>query len=232
MCNRRAGGPDLEKGCREAGRVRIKLCGLRRDCDIDWANELLPDYVGFVFAEGSRRYVEPRQAAHLSARLQAAIVPVGVFVDADQKEIVTLLEQKIIRGVQLHGHEDDAYVEELRKEMAEECLILQVFQIRGQADVEQACASRADCILLDSGGGSGEAFDWSLLDGVERPFFLAGGLTPENVGAAVSCCHPFGVDASSSLETGGYKDREKMAAFVRAGRGGPAGRQARAFGKT
>lgn len=218
MCSRNAEpgnalAQGLEMPVRDE-RTRIKLCGLRQDCDIAWANELMPDYVGFVFAQGSRRYVESRQAAKLSRQLRPEIVPVGVFVDAPLQEIVSLLEQKVIRMVQLHGHEKNDYVCSLREET--DCPILQAFRIREERDIARANASGADLILLDSGGGSGETFDWALPDKAKRPYILAGGLTPENVAEAIRDCHPFGVDASSSLETEGRKDREKMAAFVKA----------------
>ena len=98
--------------------------------------------------------------------------------------------------------------------------IWQAFRVRTQADVEQAGRSEADCILLDAGAGTGTAFDWGLLDRVERPYFLAGGLNPGNAEAAVSRLHPFAVDVSTGIETDGVKDAEKMAAFVAAVRKG------------
>lgn len=197
--------------------VKIKLCGLKRDEDIKYANELLPDYIGFVFAGGSKRYVTHEQAAKLSKMLDKRIVPVGVFVDEEPETIVALLESGIIRALQLHGKEDGVYIDKLRERT--HCTIIQAFQIKEETDVIPANESTADYVLLDSGGGSGEAFDWSLLSQIKRPYFLAGGLTPQNVESALEQLHPYGVDVSSSLETAGCKDKNKMAAFVKAVRG-------------
>lgn len=194
--------------------VKIKLCGLKRDCDIEYANELLPDYIGFVFAPGSKRYVTQEQAERLSEKLDKRIIPVGVFVDEEPETVASLLERGIIRAVQLHGQEGDAYIGRLRR--LTNCTIIKAFQVKEEADVILANASTADYVLLDSGGGTGEAFDWSLLEKISRPYFLAGGLTSQNVEIAFGLLHPYGVDASSSLETDGYKDKNKMTVFVKA----------------
>ena len=94
--------------------------------------------------------------------------------------------------------------------------IFKAFQIKQKGDLTAAMESPSDRILLDSGTGSGEKLDWSLLTNLERPFLLAGGLTPENVTAALRQVHPAGVDVSSGIETDGWKDAEKMARFVQA----------------
>ena len=194
--------------------TKIKLCGVQRACDIDYVNELEPDYIGFVFALGSRRYIAPEDAGELRKQLRESIIPVGVFVDESPERIVDMLKNHIIEVVQLHGSESEEYIHRLRKQAG--CTIIKAFRIESQRDIEAANRSLADYVLLDSGGGSGEAFDWSLIGGINRPYFLAGGLTPENVGEAIAMLHPFGVDASSSLETDGFKDYEKMTAFVNA----------------
>ena len=210
----------------EEGACRIKLCGLSRERDIAWANELMPDYVGFVFAKGSRRYVAPDQAAGLRRQLKTGIVPVGVFVDEPLEKVLGIWERGIIDVVQLHGTEGTDYIRRLREQMEKaeggslqmraDASVWQAFRVRERGDIERANASEADLVLLDSGSGSGAIFDWSLLSDLRRPCFLAGGLTPENVGEAIGRLHPFGVDASSALETNGYKDWERMAVFVRA----------------
>lgn len=194
--------------------TKIKLCGLRRACDIEYVNELMPEYVGFVFAKGSKRYVAPEEAAVLRASLQEGIIPVGVFVDECPDVVANLVNNRTIDAVQLHGRENEAYIHALHKLV--DCTIIQAFRIAEQKDVEVANQSSADYVLLDSGGGSGETFDWSLIKAINRPYFLAGGLTPANVGAAILELQPYGVDASSSLETDGFKDKDKMAAFVQA----------------
>ena len=194
--------------------TKIKLCGLSRRCDIEAANALMPDYVGFVFAEGSKRRVTPAQAQALKNALSPRIRTVGVFVDEAPATVAALLGGGIIDAAQLHGGEDAAYIRALRR--MTDRPIWQAFRVRTQVDVEQAGRSEADCILLDAGAGTGTAFDWGLLDRVEQPYFLAGGLDTENVAGAIRLLRPFGVDVSSGIESGGGKDAEKMAAFVAA----------------
>lgn len=194
--------------------TKIKLCGLRRECDIMYVNELLPDYIGFIFAEKSKRFVSVKEAEKLGKKLDERIIPVGVFVDAPIDFIASIVDREIIRAVQLHGKEDNQYIKELRKKV--DCTILKAFRIDSESDVKAAAESLADYVLLDSGAGTGETFDWSLINNIKRDYFLAGGLTPENVTEAIKTLHPFGVDASSSLEKDGYKDKDKMEAFVKA----------------
>lgn len=197
--------------------TKIKLCGLKRPCDIEYVNELAPEYIGFVFAKGSKRYVYPDDAELLREKLNEGILPVGVFVNEEIDVIVDLLDRHIIEAVQLHGSENEDYISALRE--CTKCTIIKAFRIESSDDIITANNSSADYVLLDSGGGSGETFDWSLIKEINRPYFLAGGLTPENVEAAITKLQPFGVDASSSLETDGFKDKEKMTAFVEAVRG-------------
>ena len=207
--------------------TRIKLCGLSRPCDIETANTLRPDCVGFVFAPESRRYVTHSRAADLKALLDPGIHSAGVFVDQEIESIARLLHEGVIDLVQLHGNEDNEYIRALRSSIKNlqgmqdnnprpHVRILQAFRIRSPEDVAAAQESAADLVLLDAGAGDGKTFDWSLLRDFRRPFFLAGGLTPENAADAVRALHPYGVDVSSGIETDGFKDPEKMAAFVRA----------------
>ena len=195
--------------------TNIKLCGLSRACDIEAANMLRPDYIGFVFAKNSRRYVSPEEACRLRERLSLDIKAVGVFVREDAEAVARLLERDVIDMAQLHGGEDEAYIRHLRS-LTDKPLI-KAFRVDSEEDAAAAERYGADYVLLDSGeGGTGEVFDWSLLGRIKRPYFLAGGLTPENVGGAVRTLRPYGVDVSSGIEAGGYKDKNKMAAFVAA----------------
>lgn len=195
--------------------TKIKLCGLSRDCDIEWANELRPDYVGFVFAKKSKRYVSPELAAELRAQLDSDIKTVGVFVNEPLENVVALLKSGTINVAQLHGKEDEDYIAALRKEC--DSMIFKAFRIDTQEDIDAAEKSSADFVLLDSGnGGTGTVFDWSLLKSVKRPYFLAGGLNTANISEAVKEYCPYGVDVSSGIETDGLKDKNKMAAFVAA----------------
>ena len=195
--------------------IRIKLCGLSRVCDIEATNELKPDYIGFVFAPGSRRYVPPCRARELKEMLLPGIQTVGVFVREDPEVIVGLLDDGIIDLAQLHGGEDEDYIHRLRE--LTDRPVIKAFRIDSEEDIRAAEASSADYILLDSGsGGTGTAFDWKLLSDMKRPYFLAGGLDPDNAGEAVRRLKPCGVDVSSGIETEGQKDKSKMAAFVHA----------------
>ena len=197
--------------------TKIKLCGLSRPCDIEWANALMPNYVGFVFAKKSRRCVSPMYARKLREKLDRRISAVGVFVNEAPEAVAALLNDGIIDVAQLHGGEDEEYIKALRK-LTDRSLI-QAYRVGGPADLEPARQSSADHILLDNGaGGTGTAFDWALLKGFNRPCFLAGGLDPENVAQAVRAVHPFAVDVSSGIETDGAKDYKKMTAFVNAAR--------------
>lgn len=192
--------------------VKIKLCGLTRRCDIEWANELHPDYVGFVFA-GSRRRVTDGQAAQLRKILREDIPAVGVFVDEPIDHVAALVRQGVIQMVQLHGTEDEGFIRKLRRAVS--VPVIQAFSVRSPEDIQDAGKSSADFILLDHGaGGTGQAFDWSLAAALDRPYFLAGGLHPGNAAAAAEL-RPYAVDVSSGIETEGVKDRQKMIEFVR-----------------
>lgn len=182
--------------------------------DIEYANEVLPEFIGFVFAPKSRRYVSFEQAKELRGELDYRIAAVGVFVDEDIENIVRLVKDEVIDMVQLHGSEDNVYIAKLR-EMAE-VPIIQAFKIIDSYDAGRAVLSDADFVLLDSGMGTGKTFDWSLIKSINRPYFLAGGISPENAAQAVERFSPYAVDASSSLETDGVKDLSKMTALARA----------------
>ena len=154
--------------------TKIKLCGLTRQEDITAANVLEPDFVGFVFAPKSRRYVTTEQARALRNHLLPSIQAVGVFVDEEPEQVAALLEAGIIDLAQLHGREDEGHLERLRALTGKP--IIQAFQVKTPNDLERTQSSSADYILLDSGAGTGTTFDWGLLTSVRRPYFLAGGL--------------------------------------------------------
>lgn len=195
--------------------TKIKLCGLSRPCDIETANRLLPEYIGFVFAPKSKRYVPPETAAALKGLLHPSVQAVGVFVREEPEQVARLLRDGIIDIAQLHGGEDAAYVRVLRR--LTDRPILQAFRVDSATDVAAAQKSEADMILLDAGaGGTDTAFDWTLLRDIRRPYFLAGGLHPDNVREAVERLSPYAVDVSSGIETDGRKDADKMEAFMRA----------------
>ncbi|MBQ7989632.1 MAG: phosphoribosylanthranilate isomerase [Oscillospiraceae bacterium] len=192
--------------------MKIKMCGMCREQDIMYANAVRPDYVGYIFAPSSRRYITPEQAAAFTDRLDKSITPVGVFINEDIGLIARLAGDGIIGAVQLHGTEDAEYISHLRRLTA--LPIIKAYKIRSESDTAAAQKSSADMILLDSGEGSGRLFDHSLLKGISRPYFLAGGLDTENIGAVLRELSPFGVDVSSGIETDGSKDMDKMQLFA------------------
>ncbi len=198
--------------------TKIKFCGLRREQDIKWANEIRPDYAGMVFVPKSKRYVTIEQAARLRSMLDPGITAVGVFVNEAPEAAASVAEQGIIDVIQLHGQEDEEYIQKLRS--LTNCPVFQAFRMDGPEDAARANRSSADMVLLDAGsGGTGTVFDWNLLESVYRPYILAGGLNLENAEQAVRRWKPWGVDVSSGIETEGIKDREKMADFARRVRG-------------
>lgn len=197
----------------EKSKIKIKLCGLTRPSDIETANLLHPDYVGFVFAKKSRRYVSPERVKTLKELLHPDILAVGVFVDEEPEAVADWLSSGIIDMAQLHGGEDEAYIRKLRQ--LTDKPIIKAFSIKDEQDIRNACTSSADFVLLDAGnGGTGKAFDREFLAGMNRPYFLAGGLDCSTVGETVKRWRPYAVDVSSGIETDGCKDAEKMRTFV------------------
>lgn len=193
--------------------TRVKLCGMTRPEDILAVNGLKPEYIGFVFAKKSRRCVSKEQAKVLKGMLDPTVKAVGVFVNEAVECVANLLNEGVIDMAQLHGAEDEAYIRRL-KEIAGDKLIIKAVRVKSEADVIAGEKSGADLVLFDAGAGDGKVFNWKLLENVERPYFLAGGLGPENVGDAVMRLRPFGVDVSSGIETSGVKDALKMAKFI------------------
>lgn len=192
--------------------TKVKFCGMRRPEDIDAANALCPDYVGFVFVPGRRRYVSPNTAAALRSDLDPRIRAVGVFIDEEPEAVALLCRRGIIDMAQLHGNEDESYIARLRA--LTDKPIIKAYRINSDADTDAVNTSSADFVLLDSGAGTGVTFDWSHIDRVTRPYFLAGGLSVNNVTDAVRQLHPYAVDVSSGIETDGLKDASKMWAFI------------------
>ncbi len=192
--------------------TKVKFCGMTRENDIAYVNSLHPDLIGFVFAKKSRRYISPENAFFLRQKLLTDITPVGVFVNEEPEKVADCIKRGIIGAAQLHGQEDETYIERLRH--LSSAPIFQAFCIRTSEDLAAAVLSSADYILLDAGAGDGKTFDWSLLSEVKRPYFLAGGLSPENVKDAIMLLHPYGVDVSSGIETDGFKDKDKMTDFI------------------
>ncbi len=195
--------------------TRIKLCGLKSLNDVIAANAVQPDYIGFVFAKTSKRFVTPQTAEQLRKKLDLKITAVGVFVNEPVEVVAELLNKGIIDMAQLHGNESEEYITLLRKKTDKK--LIKAFSVNEAKNLQGVYSCSADYILLDSGsGGTGESFDWNILQDFGRPYFLAGGLNINNVSEAVSRLHPYAVDVSSGIETDGRKDDVKMAAFINA----------------
>lgn len=194
--------------------TKIKLCGISRECDVEVVNELMPDYVGFVFYEKSKRNVTKEKAIKLRTMLNPQIRAVGVFVNEQIDTILDLLNAGAINYVQLHGTEDEDYIKKLKSRT--DAVIIKAFNLDDMSNVQRANDSSADYVLLDSGkGGTGNVFDWSLAEKVNRQFFLAGGLNPDNVAYGIRRIEPYAVDVSTGIETEGIKNPDKMRKFVR-----------------
>ena len=215
--------------------LKLKICGMRRPEDIKMANRHKPDYIGFVFADSPRK-VSYEQAKELSELLSNAIVPVGVFVNEHMELIVDLFKDGIIEMAQLHGDEDENYIKNLKAKSLEqtgsEIPVINAIEIRDTDDDADDCDdtedinynkrllewrdSVSDYFILDSGKGSGKTFNWELVDSeiLSKPFFLAGGLNSENLSSAIEEFNPFAVDLSSSVETDGFKDEEKIKEII------------------
>ena len=190
--------------------VKIKICGIKRLEDIEMVNRYKPDYIGFVFAD-SKRKVSHDLAKELRNNLDSDIIPVGVFVDSPQDEILKLFDDGIIEIAQLHGSESEQYILDLKKKTNGELKIINAIEMTQEIDLLKYNDSSSDYLLLDSGKGSGKTFDWSLIrKDIKKEFFLAGGLNSENVTQAINEFNPYAIDLSSSLETDGFKDENKI----------------------
>ena len=195
---------------------RIKLCGLFRAEDINYANEARPDFVGFIFAE-SKRKINHDKAAEFRKKLDKDIPAVGVFVNHEIPEIVKLVKDGTIQYVQLHGEEDETYINELKEYI--DIPVIKAVRVRNSSDILEAEKLPADYLLLDTfsekeKGGTGEVFDWSIIPEIKKPYFLAGGLNLENIEKALKY-DAYCYDVSSGVETDGIKDRDKMIEIVR-----------------
>jgi phosphoribosylanthranilate isomerase len=185
---------------------KLKICGLFRDEDIDFVNEFPPRFAGFVFAE-SKRKVTPEAARKLIKRLSPEIIPVGVFLDEKLENIAQIAMETNIKIIQLHGNEDDFFIEQLRK--------LVSLPVIKALKPGQTPPQNADFLLFDSETpGSGKPFDRSSLPKTEKPYFLAGGINAGNIKEAIALC-PYAIDISSGVETGGIKNREKIEEIVK-----------------
>ena len=190
--------------------VKIKICGLKRLEDIEIANRYKPDYIGFVFAE-SKRQVTHDLARRLKDKLDPNIIAVGVFVNSPAEEILELYEDGTIDMVQLHGSESEEFILNLKEKTNHELKVIKAIEMYDGIDITEYDDSKADYLLFDSGKGSGKTFDWNLIrKNLKKDFFIAGGLTSQNINEAIDQFNPYAVDLSSSLEVNGFKDENKI----------------------
>ena len=196
--------------------TKIKICGLKSLEDVAIVNEVMPDYVGFVFAE-SKRKVSKELALQMRVALNPKIQVVGVFVKEPMERIVEFCKEQIIDCVQLHGEETLEYVQELKQQIKQP--IIYAKRLAQTGELSAGALPPADFILFDTYvkgvyGGSGKLIHYEGVPKLRKPIFLAGGLTAETVANAIVSVNPYCVDVSSGVETDGRKDREKIIRFV------------------
>lgn len=197
---------------------RIKVCGIRDPDEARYLDALGVDWIGFNFHPGSSRFIPAEAAAPIIGSLRSA-VPVGVFVDAPVEAVLRIIAVTGIRAVQLHGSEDMEYVRRMPIPVIKAIPHDRLADAGGM----HAATSPLAYFLVDTQagaggfGGSGKTFDWSLLarHPLPLPYFLAGGLGPHNLAAALRACSPFAVDLNSKVETApGRKDLDKVKACL------------------
>ena len=204
---------------------KVKMCGISKVETIPAIVDAKPDYMGLVFAP-SKRQVTVEQAKILIEELHKQCInhydikvvkTVGVFVNETLDNLVRIADTANLDAVQLHGDEDEAFIQALKEKTDVE--VWKGYSNPHAADAEAWIDSSADMLLFDAyhkdeRGGTGEVFDWSCLDEFERPFMLAGGIDSTNVARAIRTVRPYGIDISSGIETDGVKNDEKIKAFT------------------
>ena len=198
--------------------TKIKICGMRRVDDILYVNTYHPDYAGFILSEGFKRTIGFDSFCELDSRLDKDIKRVGVFVNEPTESILKYYADKL-DVIQLHGEENAEYIDKLRENC--DCEIWKAVRAKYADDNAKADALPVHKLLIDSFsagnyGGTGKRVDLDIFSqvNISKPFFLAGGLNEENVCEAMEKVQPYGVDFSSSVETDGFKDENKIKRIV------------------
>ena len=196
--------------------AKVKICGISHDVEIGIMNELMPDYVGFNFCSKSKRFIAPEHAGLLKSKLKKGIKTVGVFENVQLEQIALTVETAGLDLVQLRGNETGEYIAALREYI--KCPIIRSFRVSSAMEAERAMYSTADYVMLDSGAGGGTKFDWKLIGSSKRrPYFLKGGLNPDNVQQALELSPlPYALDVSTGVESGSLKDYRKVMKFLQA----------------
>lgn len=191
--------------------MKIKICGITSLEEIEYINKLKPEYIGFVFTS-SKREISKEQGKVLAQSLDEGVKVVGVFKDNSLEEIKNILIEIKLDVIQLHGSEDDDFIEKLRKIIKEEMgqknkqeiVIWKGVSIKSEDDLKGNIYLKVDNFILDGGNpGSGEVFNWGLIKKMEPrlKFFLAGGVNLENIDEIIRTIKPYGVDISSGVES-------------------------------
>lgn len=196
-------------------KTKIKICGLKRIEDVISVNVEEPDYCGFIFnVSGSRRSIGAEQLNILVDMLNPEIVPIGVFVNEKTDVILRIVRESGIRMVQLHGQENGEIIHTIQSKA--QVPVIKAVSVRSKEDVRSAVLSPADYLLFDCGeGGTGQTFDWNLLEDIPRSYFMAGGIGTHNMEEVLRRFSPFALDVNSSVETDRQKDGKKILAAVR-----------------
>lgn len=197
-------------------RTRVKICGITRRQDAEFAIEMGTDALGFVFYPPSPRAVTVAQAEQIVEGLAPFVSVVALFVDAEPKHVRLCLQSLPISVLQFHGGESPEYCEQFGKPY------MKVVRMRDGVNLAELATRyvSASALLLDSyqtgvPGGTGQTFDWSMINEVDKPIILAGGLTVENVAMAIKQVQPYAVDVSGGVEQAkGIKDQQKIRAFM------------------
>lgn len=200
--------------------TQVKICGLREVAHVQAAVEAGVDFIGFVFAP-SKRQIDIATAQKLAQHIPSSIKKVGVFVNEAPEMITKIFEQVPLDYVQFHGDEDNVFIQQLGLPS------IKAFSVKTKEDLQRAAEFEVDFYLFDTPshdfrGGSGQTFDWSLLQNVplaKEKIILAGGLHPDNVAQAIQLLKPGAVDVSSGVETNGVKDVQRIQQFLVAAKG-------------
>lgn len=194
----------------------VKFCGIRRDEDVTYVNELLPDFIGIIFYEKSHRNVTINQAKKIKGMLTDKIKAVGVFVDKPEVEVIKICETVNLDMIQLHGQEESDYINTLRKYI--DIPVIKAVRYQFKEQLFRAEKLPVDYLLIDTyskaaAGGTGKAFDWREIPPLEKPYFLAGGIDKDNIEEALKT-NAFALDISSGIETDRIKDFDKMKTLI------------------
>lgn len=195
--------------------TKIKICGLTRHEDAIWANEMMPDYVGFVFAQSKRR-IDVKKACEIADKLNPNIKKVGIFVNQMPEHLSEIIKSCRLDIAQLHGDETPEYCNQI------DIPVWKAMSVKSKRQLDALNHYGVEAILLDGysedakgGTGTGFNWDWAKEMNFNMPLVLAGGLNADNVLQAINTLHPFAVDVSSSVETNGVKDFTKIITFIR-----------------